>query len=272
MHGKASRNFEFYFLLIIQQHLTISIPLPSLNRFVHVIVSGEFPNCHLHISCHAKGLQFQGSTFAVSAFALGKLFPSIYGCEVRVCSKLVHTSTLTLCALPFEVALIYVLSLVKAQRLGAITAEDSQRMVEEYQVEPSEEHCPEGFFSSHVVQQLAAQSLLTLSKSAGLSIAVLWVVTDLLHLLPTSPGSGSVLLGSVASMASLLVLLTELGSWLHWLPKSIKRIQRVATTASLSPQAGFTAEVSMRGVGRGRGEREGKDKKGGCWAGHPIVD
>jgi hypothetical protein len=151
---------------------------------------------------------------------------------------------LTLCSLPFELALIYVLVLVKAQRLGAITAEDTQRMVEEHQFEPSEEsQCSRGFFASPVVQQLAAQSLLTLSKSAGLTVAALWVVTDLLLL--SYPGPDALVLGSVASVACLLALLTELSSWLRWLPKSIERFQHVAATASRSPS--ISALVSMRG-------------------------
>jgi len=106
-------------------------------------------------------------------------------------------------------------------------------MVEERQVELSEQSgCSRGFFSHPAVQQLVAHLLLTLSKSAGLLIATVWVMTDLLILLPSSPCPGAVVLGSVAFIASLLALLTELGSWLLWLPRSMERFRHVAATTS----------------------------------------
>jgi hypothetical protein len=192
--------------------------------------------------------------------ALGKLFPADYGCEVRLCSKLVHTSALTLCSLPFELALIYVLGLVKAQRLGAAAAEgsDSQRMVEEPEGEP-EPGPPEesarwrGVFASPAVHRLAAQSLLTLSKSAGLAVASLWVVTDLRVLSLAPPGPGAAILGSAASVASLLALLAELGSWLRWLPKSMERFRHLAATAGQSASCGGGGGGVGGGGGGGRG-------------------
>ncbi len=147
------------------------------------------------------------STFACSAFTIGKLFPTRYSCDTRHCSKLVHCSVMTLCSIFFDIAVIFVMFNIKEENLDN---EDD-----------------EGGFVYRLLGPKCAKAvklLLTLSKSGGLAVSASWVLIDLRILMDSAPGQGSLILGSIASAASLLMLLVEFGIWLYLFPKALQKL------------------------------------------------
>ena len=83
----------------------------------------------------------------------------------------------------------------------------------------------------------AAKLLLMLSKSGGLAVSTIWVLIDLRILIDSTPGQGSLILGSIAAAASLLMLLVEFGLWLLLLPKALEQIREVLLTDKDTPLA-----------------------------------
>jgi hypothetical protein len=69
--------------------------------------------------------------------------------------------------------------------------------------------------------------LYTLSKSGSLAISAAWTFRDLFLLVDSTPGSGTLALGSIAVAATLLLLLFEFGSWLLGLLDTVVRLMGV---------------------------------------------
>ena len=176
---------------------------------------------HDHMAFDCLIIQFnllQGSTVAVSAFTVGKLFPARYVCETRLCSKLVHNACMTLCCLIFDMAVVYGMYLVKK---GGLLSEKSE----------SSWGCIGACLGIRLAE--VAKFLLTLSKSGGLTVSVAWVITDLLLVASAAPGQGTLILGSIATAASLLVLLVEFVSWIWLLPRAVKRLWKVMLSSEV---------------------------------------
>ena len=129
-----------------------------------------------------------------------------YSCDTRFCSKLVHYSCMTLCF--FHIAVIYVMFVLKKEGLEKDTEDDG---------------CLSQARLLGAKCAKAAKLLLTLSKSGGLAVSAIWVLTDLRILIDSAPGQGSLILGSIAAAASLLMLLVEFGIWLYLLPKALRK-------------------------------------------------
>ena len=153
---------------------------------------------------------------ACSAFTVGKLFPARYSCDTRLCSKLVHCSCMTLCSLLFDLAVIFVMAVLKKEDLSE-----------------------DGVLPSLLGAKCSAvvNLLLTLSKSGGLAVSAIWVLLDLRILIDSAPGQGSLILGSVAAAASLLMLLLEFGIWLYLLPTALDKLSKlIAGHGNAGPQ------------------------------------
>jgi hypothetical protein len=148
---------------------------------------------------------------ACIAFTVGKLFPARYSCDTRLCSKLVHCSCMTLCSLLFDFYVMHGMFLIKKEDLAT---------------EIEDLGCLARLMGAKYAK--AAKLLLTLSKSGGLAVSAIWVLTDLRILIDSAPGQGSLILGSIAAAASLLMLLLEFGYWLLLLPKALKQIREPA--------------------------------------------
>ena len=147
---------------------------------------------------------------ACSAFTVGKLFPARYSCDTRLCSKLVHCSCMTLCSLLFDLLVMAVMFGIKKHGLE----------------EDKKDHgCVSRLLGDKFAK--AAKLLLTLSKSGGLAVSAIWVLTDLRILIDSAPGQGSLILGSIAAAASLLMLLVEFGFWLYLLPTALEQLGKV---------------------------------------------
>ncbi len=142
---------------------------------------------------------------------LGKFFPTRYSsCETRLCSKMVHTSCLTIACCVLDLIVIRAMHEVKKECLYRMECSDLvSRLLA----------C---FLNEEWVEFLLLFA--TLSNICSLLFSTAWVILDLQLNAEVFPGEGTLILGVVATACSCLVLAIEVFLWIRLYPIIMERL------------------------------------------------